>query len=206
VREITLPSLYSLANEALPPITACKIGDYQMVRFNNSLGEAATITAFDYAMQEIPRDATLVLDFRDTPSGGNTTVARAIIGWFVTEARGYQMHNVPKEKRQTGIARQWIEQVLPRDHKYHPTLPVVLVGRWTGSMGEGVAIGFAAIGAEVQGTRMAGLNGSVEDLRLGETDLHIKLPTEQLRDISRNPRESFAPQPIGDDRLISASC
>jgi carboxyl-terminal processing protease len=177
-----------------------------VVRVNNSLGDFATIAAFDAAMRDIPRAVPLVLDLRNTPSGGNTTVARGILGWFVDRPEPYQIHNRPSEERRTGIARQWTEQVLPREGKLRSELPLVLVGRWTGSMGEGIAIGFAALGADIQGDRMAGLNGSVEDLQVGETDLLIKLPTERLMTVDGLPREDFVPRPIADMRLKSYRC
>jgi hypothetical protein len=47
-------------------------------------------------------------------------------------------------------------------------------------MGEGLAIGFASMRAEVRGDPMAELNGSVEDIKIGETDMCVKLPTERL--------------------------
>jgi carboxyl-terminal processing protease len=206
MRDLILASLYDRADEAPPPISVCDVGDYRVVRVNNSLGDFATIAAFDAAMRDIPRAVPLVLDLRNTPSGGNTTVARGILGWFVDRPEPYQIHNRPSEERRTGIARQWTEQVLPREGKLRSELPLVLVGRWTGSMGEGIAIGFAALGADIQGDRMAGLNGSVEDLQVGETDLLIKLPTERLMTVDGLPREDFVPRPIADMRLKSYRC
>ena len=72
-------------------------------------------------------------------------------------------------------------------------------------MGEGLAIGFAALGADVRGSMMAGLNGSVEDLPIGNTDLTIKLPTERLMTTEGQPREDYVPAPIGD-RLANVGC
>jgi carboxyl-terminal processing protease len=138
---------------------------------------------------------SIVLDLTDTPGGGNSSVARAILGWFVDRPRFYQMHNDPSELRQTGIARQWIEQVLPRPGKYHRGRVIVLVGRWTGSMGEGIAIGFDAFGARVVGTRMAGLRGAVYDERLEHSRLVLKLPAERVMTVNGAPREDFVPHP-----------
>ena len=103
-------------------------------------------------MAVVPRGAKLVLDLRDTASGGNTIVARAVLGWFVARPTCYQIHNLPAEERATGVARQWIEQVLPRPGKRHRGPVTVRVGRWTGSMGEGLALGLDAIGARVEGS------------------------------------------------------
>ena len=196
VRQLTLPSLYSVARERRLPVTISSVGKRNIVRFNNSLGDDAAIAAFDEAMQGIPLDHQVVLDLRDTPSGGNTTIARAVMGWFVNKPHGYQVHNRPAEERATGIARQWIEQVLPRRGKFRKRLPTIWVGRWTGSMGEGLAIGFASMGAAVRGGPMAGLNGSVEDIRIGDTNMSVKLPTERLMTISYQPREGFQPRPM----------
>jgi C-terminal processing protease CtpA/Prc len=206
VKELVLPSLYDQQPPALPPISMCQISGSTVIRINNSLGDDAVIEAFGQAMRTIPPAHHLILDLRDTPSGGNTTVARGIMGWFVREPHAYQIHNRPAEERETGIARQWIEQVLPRDGMYRASLPTVLVGRWTGSMGEGLAIGFASMGAHVRGSRMAGLKGSIEDLQVGQTDLFIKLPTERLLTTRGQPREEFVPEPLSADNSYSASC
>ena len=204
-RTVVLPSLYAATDDLEPPLSVCAAGGMTIVRFNNALGDRETIAAFDAVMGSLDPDTDLVLDLRDTPSGGNTTIARAIMGWFVDRPRDYQMHNRPAEERETGVARQWVEQVLPRSGEYRSELPAILVGRWTGSMGEGLAIGFAALGADVRGSMMAGLNGSVEDIPIGNTDLTIKLPTERLMTTQGQPREEFVPAPI-DDRLANVAC
>ncbi|MGN6057666.1 MAG: S41 family peptidase [Sphingomicrobium sp.] len=191
-RRLTLPNLYGSAAET-KPVSVTHEGARTIIRFNNSLGDQATVVAFDAAMAGVPRTEPLMLDLRDTPSGGNTSVARAIMGWFVDRPRSYQVHQLPAEERETGIARQWIEQVLPRRGKYHAKLPIVRVGRWTGSMGEGLAIGFAAFGARVEGTPMAGLKGAVYDFKLPSSGLTVKLPAERLYTVSGLPREEFVP-------------
>ena len=191
-RALTLPSLYR-RTEKSNLLTVTHTADSTTIRFNNSLGNPETIAAFDSTLATLPANRKIVLDLRDTPSGGNTTVARAVMGWFVDKPTGYQVHVRPDEERQTGIARQWIEQVLPRAGRHRLHMPTVMVGRWTGSMGEGIAIGFAVMGAAVVGTPMAGLNGSVEDLPIGTTGLSIKLPTERLLTTQYLPREDFIP-------------
>jgi hypothetical protein len=191
-RRLALPNLYGSQVEG-PPLTVTSDGGRTVIRVNNSLGDQATIAAFDAAMAKVPRGAPLVIDLTDTPSGGNTSVARAMLGWFVDRPRGYQVHRLPAEERQTGIPRQWIEQVLPRPGKSHSRLPIIRVGRWTGSMGEGLAIGFAALGARVEGTRMAQLKGAVYDFALPSSGLVVKLPAERLYTVTGQPRETFVP-------------
>ncbi len=196
--KLTLPSLYKNLPDSAPIRI---VGDDQQynIRFNDSLGDDATIVAFDAALARAKPNTKIILDLTDTPSGGNTVVARAIMGWFVSAPRSYQIHRSPAEERRTGIARQWIEQVLPRPGKFHAGPVVVRVGRWTGSMGEGMAVGLDSIGARVEGDRMAGLLGAVEDLKLRNSGLIVKLPTEKLFAVNGTPREEFVPQPIGNN-------
>ena len=192
-RSIELPNLYAKAADR-PPLSVTRTASRTIIRFNNSLGDQSTIAAFDAAMGALPRKAPLAIDLRDTPSGGNTSVARAIMGWFVDRPRSYQVHRLPSEERETGIPRQWIEQVLPRTGKHWAALPMIQVGRWTGSMGEGLAIGFAALGARVEGTAMAQLKGAVYDFSLPSSQLTVKLPAERLYTVSGVPRERFVPR------------
>lgn len=196
-RFLQLPSLYSTPREERPLVTVTEQQGKLTLRINDSLGETATIAAFDAAMAGARVGQPVIIDLRDTPGGGNTTVARAILGWFVDRPRAYQVHNLPTEQRNTGIPRQWIEQVLPRAGKHHTGPVRVLVGRWTGSMGEGLAIGFDAIGAEVTGQKMAGLLGAIYDHRLEHSGLVIKLPTERLMHVDGTPREQFVPDAAG---------
>ncbi|QTC93240.1 peptidase S41 [Brevundimonas goettingensis] len=193
-RRLTLPNLYVGAADR-PPLDVRTDRDALVIRFNDSLGQNGTVAAFDAAMTTAQPGQPVVIDLTDTPSGGNTVVARAVMGWFVSAATGYQVHNLPSEERETGIPRQWVEQVLPRPGKHHDGPVSVRVSRWTGSMGEGLAIGFDALGARVTGGPMAGLRGAVSDLILPRSGLTLKLPTERLYTVSGTPREAFVPAP-----------
>jgi hypothetical protein len=194
-RELDLPNLYAVQPHGREPLTVTQTPSSVTIRFNDSLGDSETIAAFDAAMAEAPQRAAVILDLTDTASGGNTSVARAIMGWFVTKPTNYQVHSLPAEERQTGVARQWIEQVLPRPGKHHAGKVTVRVGRWTGSMGEGLALGFDAIGARVDGGPMAGLLGAIYDYNLEQSGLTIKFPVERLSHVNGTPREQFVPQP-----------
>ena len=66
----------------------------------------------------------------------------------------------------------------------------VRAGRWTGSLGEGLAIGFMALGKPVCGTAMAGLKGAVYDFDLPKTGLRVKFPAERLYTVAGAPRET----------------
>ena len=193
-RQLVLANLYSSA-AVRAPVTITGDDRNLVIKINDALGDSATIAAFDQAMAKAKPRQQITLDLTDTPSGGNTVVARAVMGWFVTKPTAYQVHRLPAEERQGGISRQWIEQVLPRAGKHHKGPVVVRVGRWTGSMGEGLAIGFDSIGAKVTGDRMAGLLGAIYDYKLPATGIVLKLPTERLMSVDGIARENFVPRP-----------
>jgi carboxyl-terminal processing protease len=74
---------------------------------------------------------------------------------------------------------------------------VVLVGAWTGSMGEGLAIGLKpAIDAPVLGRPMAGLLGALGELTLPDSGITVRIPVEQLFHVNGTPREQFLPQAL----------
>ncbi len=194
--EHALPSLYTVPFNP-NPITASEKDGHLTIKINDSLSNEVTIGAFDLAMTGLRAGLPVTIDLTNTPGGGNTVVARAIMGWFVLQPRLYQIHSSPGEQRRTGVPRQWIEQVLPRGAgKYHAGPVTVRVGRWTGSMGEGLAVGFHALGARVEGDRMGQLLGAIEDFRLPHSGLVIKFPTEKLFGVDGTPREDFKPLPI----------
>lgn len=169
------------------------------VRLNDSLGDDATIQAFDRALNDLGDTRALILDLRNTPSGGNSVVARGILGRFVSRDLPYQRHVLPSEERDTGIRRSWLELVSPRGPAAYRRPVVVLVGHWTGSMGEGLAIGFDATGAgKVVGTAMAGLLGATEHVVLAHTGIGLNLPTERLYHVNATPREAFRPAVLVD--------
>ncbi|APE27386.1 S41 family peptidase [Aurantiacibacter gangjinensis] len=190
-RDVTLPSLYDVESEQ-PAIAAERSGTTVTITINDALGDFATVAAFDDAMEGLGDGDRLVLNLTNTPSGGNTTVARGIMGWFAAQPTPYQMHELPAEERQFGIIRRWQEWVLPREGRYFAGPVEVRVGRWTGSMGEGLAIGMAELGACVNGEPMAGLLGAIGSYDVG--GLTVRLPFERLGTVDGLPREDFVPQ------------
>ncbi|PZO67572.1 MAG: peptidase S41 [Pelagerythrobacter marensis] len=196
-----LVSLYDQRVGTMPPVTLQNAAITPVITINNALGDDATIAAFDQAMLSVDPAAPIEIDLTNTPGGGNTHVARGIMGWFAAAPTPYQRHALPSAVRDTGIAREWLELVLPRPGvRRHSGQLTVRVGRWTGSMGEGLALGLGELGATVCGTKMAGLLGAVEDLPLGTADLTIKLPVERLMQVDGTPRETFAPPPCAQPR------
>lgn len=182
-------------------------GGIGYIRIHNSLGNTGLIKEFDEALAALRTTRALILDLRDTPSGGNTTVARGIMGRFIRREMPYQKHSLPAEERLYGTKRSWLELVSPRGQFTYTARVVVLVSHWTGSMGEGMAVGMNGIKrATVVGTRMAGLVGATSQITLPHTRIGVNFPTEKLSHVNGTPREDFMP-PIYIDllKLRSAS-
>lgn len=195
------------------PLSASVLpGGVGYVRIHNALGDLALVAAFDSALAMLRETRALVLDLRDTPSGGNTTVARGILGRFVAELRPYQMHELPAEEREYGIRRTWVEHVAPRGPFTYEGPVVVLVGRWTGSMGEGLALALDGMErATVVGTPMAGLLGATYGVTLPRTGFGVRVPAERLYHVDGTPREEFVPAVLvppgrpGEDPALAAA-
>ncbi|MFC4160481.1 S41 family peptidase [Chitinimonas lacunae] len=183
--------------KATEPLTATQLEKrFGYIRLHNSLGDnERTVKAFDQALEQLAGSEGLILDLRDTPSGGNSIVARGIMGRLVAGESPYQIHEQVWDERTSGIRRRWVEYVTPRGQRFAAPV-VVLVGRWTGSMGEGLAIGLhGARGAAVVGTPMARLRGAIFNFTLEHSKLTVRIPTEKLFHIDGTPRESFIPCP-----------
>ena len=175
------------------PLSHQMIGRVGHVRIHNSLGDPALVQAFDQALADMPGVRALVIDLRDTPSGGTSSVARGIIGRLVARPLRYQRHELVAEFRSNGIRRVWDEYALPRGVPFLRPV-VVLVGPWTGSMSEGLAIGLNATrGAPVLGQPMAHLLGALGETVLPHSKIAVRVPSEKLFHIDGTPREAFVP-------------
>jgi len=169
------------------------------IKFNNSLGQTDVIQLFDSALFQLKITRALIIDLRETPSGGNSIVARGIMSRFITIEMPYQKHILPNEEKEFKIKRSWFEIVSPRGPFTYDKQVIILVNHWTGSMGEGIAIGFDALGkAKIIGTKMAGLNGAINGFKTSKTKIPYSFPTEQLYHINGTPREIFSPTNLID--------
>ena len=164
------------------------------IKINNSLFDNDLIPAFDTAVDSLYNTTKLIIDLTETPGGGNSAVARAIMGRFIEKEMPYQKHEVFETKYK--IRRSWVEYVIPRNSIYSGEV-IIMVGHWTGSMGEGIAIGFDAIGRKnIIGTKMAGLLGAIEGFKLSQTNIGFQIPTERLYHVNGIPREDYRPKYI----------
>ena len=201
------PRLFSLDNQSTAS-TAKPLLEFRRiekhvgyVKINNSLGDIDLIKQFDLALAALRNTRGLILDLRDTPSGGNTTVARGIMGRFISRDMPYQKHSIPAEERQYETKRSWIELVSSRGEFVYTAPVVVLVDHWTGSMGEVIAIGMDGMKrATIVGTQMARLVGATSSIKLPNTGIGVNFPTEKLFHVNGSPRENFVP-PVHVDLL-----
>ncbi|WP_341503220.1 PDZ domain-containing protein [Gallaecimonas sp. GXIMD4217] len=174
------------------PLSYKRHGKLGHIRFNNSLGRDDTAAAFSAALAELADTDALLLDLRNTPSGGNTGVAEPILGHFVTERRPYQAYRVQEPGlpyHKAPLRQAFVQPSQP----YYGKPVVVLAGRWTGSMGEGMTIGMEALGAEVFGAPMADLLGGIKSVILDGTRIRVELGFERIYHVDGRFREDYQP-------------
>lgn len=162
-----------------------------VLRINNRLGDNDLIAGFDTALAAVSDADGLILDLRNTPSGGNAEVGRSIMGHFVTEAMPFQVHERPSLEREFTVPRRYVEYVLPREPAFDPARTVVLGGYWTGSMGEGIVIGMDAIGVQTIASDMGDLLGGMSRFSFADQAISLSIPTETLFHVDGTPREDF---------------
>lgn len=169
-------------------------GNIGYIKINNSLMENEVIKLFPQIVDGFMTTKALIIDLRETHSGGNTVVAKSIMGKFIQEEIPYQMHERVGVEKGFGIKRRYIELLSPLKDPY--TKPVyILVSRWTGSVGEAIAQGFSNIkSATVIGTDMAKLLGAIKCRRLPLSGINFCFPFEKLYNVNGTPREQFAPR------------
>ena len=165
---------------------------YGVIRIND-LGSEETVREFDVELAKLRKTHGLILDLRGTQSGGSTSVAEPILGRFIAKRMAYQ-----RGKPRNG--KPWTRDVSPRGPWRYSAPVVVLVSRWTGSMGEGMTIGLDGMQrATVVGTPMAGLVGAVFTSQLKHSGIRFNYAAEKLFHIDGTPREAFVPRVVVDE-------
>lgn len=170
-----------------------RAGGIAYLRPEDSLGDDQLIKEFDKLVPEMRKAKGIVIDLRSTGSGGNSSVARGMMGLFISRRLPYQRHRVVERESKT--VRDWVEYASPRLSSPITKPLVILVNRWTGSMGEGIAVGFDALKrGTVVGTRMAGLRGAVDNLELPQSHIRVFFPTEEVFHVNGTPRHEWVPK------------
>jgi C-terminal processing protease CtpA/Prc len=186
--KLDLPTQTTVDNYRYVPRVEWKMLPHQIAYLKiNDLISTEIVAQFDSALEQVKQSRGLVLDLRDLPRGGNTDVAEPMMGRLINRRMGYQQV-VPLHEP------KYIKEVSPRGAWTYQAPIVVLVNRWTASMGEGMAIGLDGMKrATIVGTRMAGLNGGIFNLELPRMKIGVSYAGERLNHINGTPRENFAP-------------
>lgn len=176
-----------------PPIVARRVGEDRALaylRLKNNLGDPGLVQHFDAALQQLRSARALILDLRETQSGGSLEVARALLGRFVSAESAWLV----RAPRGAGPGAGTAERVAPRGPFAYAGRILVLVDRWTAAEGESLAVGLeAAAGATLVGTPMAGLRGETAELRLPASGIVLRYPDARVLTAGGAPRESVKP-------------
>jgi carboxyl-terminal processing protease len=155
-----------------------------------SFADQAVIDAFDAALLRFRAAPGLVIDVRQN-GGGDTAVARPIMGRFIAQQTPYA-----RMRRRDGdhLSDAWAEVVDPRGPFTYTAPVVVLTTRWSASMAEGFPMGMRGIGrGTIVGTPMMGLGAGVFPLRLDRTGLELQYSAEPVYDVHDRPRWLLEP-------------
>jgi carboxyl-terminal processing protease len=168
-----------------------------------SFGDGTAVAAFDAALADLRDAPALILDVRGN-GGGDTAVARPIMGRFITARAPYARM---RRRAGRGLSAPWTEFVEPRGPFTYERPVVVLCDRWSGSMAEGFPMGMRGLGrARIVGTPMMGLGAAVFPLRLDRTGYEIQYSAEPVYDVADRPRWTMTPDvrvADGDDTLAA---
>ena len=157
-----------------------------ILRVNNRLGDNDLITAFNAAIMDVAEVDGLILDLRNTPSGGNSEVDPSIMRHFTETVQPFQIHTIPSLNREFGVPRRFVEQVSPRYPYFDPSRIIV--------------IGLDVIGVHSIASYMDDLLGATSQSSFADSTISLSIPTGALLHVDGTPREDF----VADQFLSSA--
>jgi carboxyl-terminal processing protease len=156
----------------------------------HDFSDTSVVADVDHALDELKKTRALLIDVRDN-GGGDTAVARPVMGRFISERKQYASMARREGK---GLGARWPEYVEPRGPFTYTAPVVVLVDRFSVSMAEGFAMGMQGMKrATVVGTRMAGLGAAIGRVKLGHSKLPVQFSTEPVFHVNGTPRWRFVP-------------
>lgn len=160
-----------------------------------SFAEPEAVEAFDRALEALRDTRGLLLDVRSN-SGGNTAVARPILGRFLAERMQYAW--MARRAGET-LGPRWPEYVEPRGPWTYTAPVVVIVDRFSVSMAEGFAMGLRGMGrARIVGTPMARLGAAIGRLELPNCGITVQISTEPVYAVDGTPRWELEPDILVD--------
>lgn len=182
----------------LPPKSRTAEPDVDSYRLENgfgvitirSFGPSEVVEAFDRALLGLRDAPGLIIDVRNN-GGGDTAVARPIMGRFITTPMPYARM---RRRQGRGLSAAWTEHVDPRGPFTFTGPIVVIASHWSASMAEGFPMGMRAMGrATVVGTEMMRLGAAVFSLRLDRTGVQLQYSAEPVYDVHDVPRWLMRP-------------
>lgn len=204
--QFDLPTLAGRSSDA-PMVEQRRVDErFGYIRINNALGDQKLIAAFDRALDALLETDGLLLDLRNTPSGGGSAIAEPILARLVDAEVPYQRMRWLAGRGDSAYEHLAVAHIVPRGDAPPYRKPIfVLVSRWTGSMGEGIAVGLHGAGrATVVGTEMARLGGSVVGFEMPNSKLGFQFPIRQIDVMDGTPRQTFVP-PVYVDLSAAAA-
>ncbi|MDP1027078.1 S41 family peptidase [Sphingomonas sp. KR1UV-12] len=168
-----------------------------------SFSDQAVVDAFDAALLRFREAPGLIIDVRQN-GGGDTAVARPIMGRFIAKEKPYA-----RMRRRDGdhLSQLWTEIVDPRGPFTYTAPVVVITTRWSASMAEGFPMGMRGIGrASIVGTPMMRLGAGVFPLHLDRTGIQLQYSAEPVYDVHDRARSLLEPDVLvspTDDALAA---
>lgn len=157
-----------------------------------TFGDNEVPKLFDAALEELKDSPGLMIDARDN-GGGDTAIARPIMGRFIKERRPYALMR-RRSGQGVGLTDPWTEYVDPQGPFTYEKPVVVLQNHWSASMAEGFPMGMKGIGRAVTvGTETMGLGSGLFTLRLDRTGVSINYSAEPVYDVKGTPRSKLKP-------------
>jgi C-terminal processing protease CtpA/Prc len=179
---------------ANPPIIARRVGEQRDVgylRIKAALSDGTLASRFEGAMHHLDGTRTMILDLRDV-TGPFDDPARSRANTVAILQR-FAKRPGPWQAREAREGERLTDSVTPLDRPYTSPL-VVLVDRWTAGEGEALAAGLRAVaGAQLVGTRMAGLRGEMAGVRLRHSGITVRYPAQKTYLADGTPRELVKP-------------
>ena len=157
-----------------------------------TFGDNETPKAFDAALLDLKDSRGLIIDVREN-GGGDTAVARPIMGRFIKERRPYALMR-RRSGQGIGLTDPWTEYVDPQGPFTYENPVVVLQNHWSASMAEGFPMGMKGIGrARTVGTETMRLGAAVFPLRLDRTGVTVNYSAEPVYAVDGTPRWRLKP-------------
>jgi carboxyl-terminal processing protease len=170
-----------------------------------SFADDAVVAAFDAELSHFRDAPGLIIDVRQN-GGGDTAVARPIMGRFIKETKPYARM---RRREESHLSTPWTETVDPRGPFTYTAPVAILTTRWSASMAEGFPMGMRGLGrATIIGTPMMRVGAAVFPLRLDRTGLELQYSAEPVYDVQDRPRwllEPDVPVLMGGDILRAAT-